>query len=130
MAELRGWAHRFVHARPLRYLDRRGALHTEPADETVADDQRQARRDYRESLGGQGPSGDSGAVLEALAALSAALLRADRTAAGRARETLFRELARSDSLGRVVVRDLADHAAIHYVRALVDQARSPHRLGG
>ncbi|MBU6276399.1 MAG: lipase family protein [Planctomycetes bacterium] len=130
MAELRGWGHRFVHPRPLLYLDRRGALHTEPADEAVADDQRQARREYRESLGGQGPSGDSGAVLEALAALSAALLRADRTAAGRARETLFRELARSDSLGRVVVRDLADHAAIHYVRALEDRARSPHRLGG
>lgn len=130
MAELRGWAHRFVHPRPLLYLDRHGSLQTEPADETVAADQRQARREYREALGGKAIPGDSGTVLEALAALSAALLRADRTAAGRARETLLRELARSDSLGRVVVRDLADHAAIHYVRALVDRARSPRRLGG
>jgi len=130
LAELRGWAHRFVHPRPLLYLDRRGAIHAEPAAEAVAADQRQARRDYREALGGKGTPGDSGTVLEALAALSAALLRADRSAAGRARETLFRELARSDSLGRVVVRDLADHAAVHYVRALVAEARPPRRVGG
>ncbi|MFZ4733799.1 MAG: lipase family protein [Pirellulales bacterium] len=128
MAELRGWAHRFVHPRPLIYLDRRGAIHSDPADDLMTGDQRQARRDYRAALGGGGTTGESSAVLEALAALSSALVRGDRAAVGRARETLFRELARTDALGRVVVRDLADHAAIHYVRALVERARVVPRL--
>jgi hypothetical protein len=128
MAELRGWAHRFVHPRPLIYLDRRGAIHSDPADDLMTRDQRQARRDYRAALGAGGTTGESSAVLEALAALSSALLRGDRAAVGRARETLFRELARTDALGRVVVRDLADHAAIHYVRALVERAQAVPRL--
>ena len=128
MADLRGWAHRFVHPRPLLYLDRFGGLLTEPNDDAVADDQRAARREYRAALGGGTAANDSGAVLESLAALSAALVRGDGTAARAARERLVQEFSRSDPLGRVVVRDLADHAAIHYVRALAGSR--PPRLQG
>jgi len=118
MADLRGWAHRFVHPRPLLYLDRHGTLRVDPDDAAVAADQRAARRDYRATLGGGAVSGESAAVLESLAALSAALVRGDGTGARAARERLVREFSRSDPLGRVVVRDLADHAAIHYVRGV------------
>lgn len=123
IARGRGWDHAFVHPGGLVYLDRSGALHHDPAPELVVDDQRQARREYREALGGDGPQGDEGVILEALGSLSAALLRADAAAARSARERLLAELVRSDSLGRVVVRDLADHAVIHYVRALLAAPR-------
>jgi hypothetical protein len=62
-------------------------------------------------------------LLETLASLSGAMLRGDKDALGAARERLFAELSRSDALGRVVVRDLADHAAIHYVRSLLRAER-------
>lgn len=114
----RGWDHAFVHPGPTVYLDRHGNVHLRPAPETVAADQRQARSDYRDALGITAPWGNVTVLLETLASLSGALLRGDKDALGAARDRLFAELARSDALGRVVVRDLADHAAIHYVRSL------------
>jgi len=115
----RGWNHAFAHPGPQVYLDRRGRTHVEPDAASVAADQRQARQDYRDALGTGARGGDSGAVLEALGGLSLALVRGDLEAARAARMRLIGELSRSDALGRVVVRDLADHAAIHYVRALL-----------
>ena len=123
VARGRGWDHAFVHPRGLVYLDRSGGIHPDPSPECVADDQRQARREYREALGTGGAAGNDGAILEALGSLSGALLRGDQEATSAARERLFAELARSDALGRVVVRDLADHAAIHYVSALTRESR-------
>ena len=70
-------------------------------------------------LRGELGSESGAALLEALAGLSAALLRGETDAARSARERLFAELSRSDAIGRVVFRDLADHAAIHYVRVLL-----------
>lgn len=125
IARGRGWEHAFAHPAPPLYLDRRGVLHDDPRPEQVADDQRQARREYREALGGTAAGGDQGAILEALGSLSAALVRGDAAAARAARERLIAEVARSDALGRVVVRDLADHAAIHYVRALLAARGGP-----
>ena len=125
IARGRGWEHAFAHPAPPLYLDRRGAIHADPRPEQVADDQRQARREYREALGGAAAAGDDGAILEALGSLSAALVRGDAAAARTARGRLVAEVARSDALGRVVVRDLADHAAIHYVRALLAARGGP-----
>ena len=65
---------------------------------------------------------NAAALLEALAGLSAALLQGETDLARSARERLFAELSRSDAIGRVVFRDLADHAAIHYVRILLRAA--------
>lgn len=125
MAEARGWGHRFAHPGALVYVDRQGSVHLDPPAATVTADQRQARRDYRAALGMPGSGGDSAVLLEAFASLSAALVRGDMAAARVAREKLFGELSRSDPLGRVVVRDLADHAAIHYVRPLLTRAGLP-----
>lgn len=119
----RGWDHAFVHPGPLVYLDRHGDVHHRPAPETVAADQRQARSDYRDALGITAQWGNGTVLLETLASLSGAMLRGDKDALGAARERLFAELSRSDALGRVVVRDLADHAAIHYVRSLLRAER-------
>ena len=113
IAEGRGWDHPFVHPGTLVYLDRQGGIHLEPSEESVTADQRQARCDYRDALGSGGAGGNAALLLETLASLSGALLRGDKEATAAARERLFAELARSDALGRVVVRDLADHAAIH-----------------
>lgn len=124
VARGRGWEHAFAHPAPAVYLDRSGAIHADPRPEQVADDQRRARREYREALGG-GAAGNERAILEALGSLSAALVRGDMEAARTARERLAAEMARSDALGRVVVRDLADHAAIHYVRALLAARGGP-----
>jgi hypothetical protein len=107
----------------LVYLDRHGDLHLDPGLESISTDQRQARSDYREALGISGLRGDGTALLEALASLSGSLLRGDQASFRAARERLFAEISRSDALGRVVVRDLADHAAIHYVRSLLRAAR-------
>jgi pimeloyl-ACP methyl ester carboxylesterase len=123
IAEGRGWDHAFVHPGPLVYLDRRGGVHIEPSAAVIAADQRQARSDYREAIGAGGTGSNATALLETLAGLSTALLRGDHDATAAARERLFAELSRSDAMGRVVVRDLADHAAIHYVRVLL-QAES------
>ena len=123
IAEGRGWDNPFVHPGPLVYLDRLGGVHVEPSAEVVAADQRQARSDYRQALGIGGAGSNATGLLETLAGLSAALLRGDQNATAAARERLLAELARSDALGRVVVRDLADHAAIHYVRSLLRAAR-------
>lgn len=123
IAQGRGWDLSFVHPRPLVYVDRTGGVHLEPSDGHVAADQRQARCDYREALGIRGSAGNDAAILDALAGLTGALLRGDADMARTSRERLFAEVASSDALGRVVVRDLADHAAIHYVRALVGTAR-------
>lgn len=120
IARGRGWDHAFVHPHGLVYLDRRGGIHPDPSPESVADDQRLARREYREALGSGGAGGNEGAILAALGSLSAALLRGDTASAREARGRLFAEVSRSDALGRVVIRDLADHAAIHYVRALLE----------
>jgi hypothetical protein len=65
---------------------------------------------------------NAAALLEAIAGLSAALVRGETDLARSARERLFAELSRSDAIGRVVFRDLADHAAIHYVRVLIQAA--------
>ena len=126
LAAARGWDRSFIHPRPLVYLDRTGVAHLEPDPGQIAADQRQARGEYREALGIGARGSDDAAILESLAGLTAALVRGEADAARAARERLFAELARSDALGRVVVRDLADHAAIHYVRALV----SAERRGG
>jgi hypothetical protein len=122
IATARGWDHSFVHHGPLFYLDRRGSIHVDPSVESVAADQRQARSDYRESLGITVSEMNAAALLEALAGLSAALVRGETDSARSARERLFAELSRSDAIGRVVFRDLADHAAIHYVRVLLRAA--------
>ena len=117
-AEERGWDLDFVHPAPLSYIDRRGHVHVDPDEEAVAADQRQARSDYRDALGIRETASNSQALLEALGSLSAAILRGEQAGVRAARERLFAEISRSDALGRVVVRDLADHAAIHYVRTL------------
>lgn len=119
----RGWDHAFAHPGPSIYLDRHGNVHHEPAPGTVAADQRQARSDYRDALGITAPWGHGTVLLETLASLSGAMLRGDKDALGAARDRLFAELSRSDASGRVVVRDLADHAAIQYVRSLLRAAR-------
>ena len=123
IAEGRGWDHPFVHPGPVVYLDRHGDLHLDPGLESISTDQRQARSDYREALGISGLRGDGAPLLEALASLSGSLLRGDQASFRAARERIFAEISRSDALGRVVVRDLADHAAIHYVRSLLRAAR-------
>lgn len=125
VAEGRGWDRSFVHPVALLYLDRLGGIHVEPDERLVAADQRQARSDYRTALGVGVAGGDTPALLEALASLTGATLRGDKDSARAARERLFAEISRSDALGRVVVRDLADHAAIHYVRALLGATRPP-----
>ncbi len=122
IAAARGWDHSFAHPGPLFYLDRQGSIHRDPSAEIVATDQRQARSDYREALGITVSDMNAAALLEALAGLSAALLQGETDLARSARERLFAELSRSDAIGRVVFRDLADHAAIHYVRILLRAA--------
>ena len=123
LAAGRGWDHAFAHPGPLVYIDRRGGVHLDPAPESVAADQRQARSDYRDALGITGQRGSGTVLLETLASLSGAIVGGDKEAIRAARERLFAELSRSDALGRVVVRDLADHAAIHYVRSLLGETR-------
>ena len=119
IAATRGWDHSFVHHGPLFYLDRQGRIQVDPSDESVAADQRQARSDYRDRLGLTVSEMNAAALLEAIARLSAALVRGETDSARSARERLFAELSRSDAMGRVIVRDLTDHAAIHYVRVLL-----------
>jgi len=119
----RGWDRSFVHPAPLQYLDRQGAVHVEPSPETVAADQRQARSDYREALGITGSASNTAALLEAVATLSTALVRGEKDSLRAARDRLLAEISRSDAIGRVVFRDLADHAAIHYVRVLLRGGR-------
>ena len=122
-AEGRGWDRGFVHPGPLSYIDRKGRVHVDPDAGAVAADQRQARSDYRDALGIRETGGNSQALLEALGNLTAAILRGEQEGIRAARERLFAEIAGSDALGRVVVRDLADHAAIHYVRTLLETRR-------
>lgn len=123
IAQGRGWDRSFVHPEPLLYIDRLGRLHSGPGGQRVAADQRRARGEYRDALGGGASAGQDAAILDALAGLTGALLRGDAAGVRSARERLGAELSRGDALGRVVVRDLADHAAIHYVRALLGAAR-------
>ena len=122
LAAARGWDRAFAHHGTLLYLDRLGSIHREPTPATVAADQRQARSDYRVALGNSAPEINTAALLEAIAGLSAALVRGENDAARAARDRLLAEISRSDAIGRVVVRDLADHAAIHYVRVLLRAA--------
>jgi dienelactone hydrolase len=123
LAAGRGWDHAFAHPRPLVYLDRQGGLHLDPTPESIDADQRRARSDYRDALGSGGQGVNGTVLLETLASLSGAIVGGDREAIRAARARLLAELSRSDALGRVVVRDLADHAAIHYVRALLGGTR-------
>lgn len=113
----------YHHPGRLLYLTSVGELVVEPEESLLLDDQRRARGAYRQSLAGRLPDT---ALLRGIwrsARQAAALLpRGDWARARRQLGDIVRELAESNPLKLVLIRDFADHAPRHYVRAILDLA--------
>jgi hypothetical protein len=124
-------AHWLGHAPPeyhhpgrLLYLTSAGEMLVEPDEQTVLDDQRRGRAAFRQALAGRLPGIDlfQGAWRFTRQAVTS-LPRGDWAGARRKLGDLVRELAESNPLKLVLIRDFADHAPCHYVRAALRLAR-------
>ncbi|MFN9370395.1 MAG: lipase family protein [Planctomycetaceae bacterium] len=114
----------YQHPGRLHYLTATGALEIEPDEGVVRDDQQQGRKAFRLALKGRLP--DAALVREIWKTATQALWslpRGDWTGARGQLVRTVRELAESNPLRHVLIRDFADHAPCHYVRLLLHITR-------
>lgn len=114
----------YQHPGRLHYLTSAGALEIEPGESEVRDDQRRGRALFRTALKARLPN--TNLAIGIWKGASQALWSLPRGDWSGAREQLVRtvrELAESNPLKLVLIRDFADHAPCHYVRALLRLTR-------
>jgi hypothetical protein len=108
----------------LHYLTSTGALEIDPHESVVREDQRRGRAAFRLAVKERLP--DAALVRGIWKSASQALWSLPRGDWSGARGHLVRtvrELAESNPLQLVLIRDFADHAPCHYVRALLHITR-------
>ena len=114
----------YHHPGRLKYLTSTGELQLEPEESVMREDQRRGRVAFREALAGVLPDsalfmGVWKSVRQALRSLP----RGDWSGARGHLVRMVRELAESNPLKLVLIRDFADHAPCHYVRTALHLAR-------
>lgn len=114
----------YQHPARLHYLTSTGTLEIEPHESVVREDQRRGRAAFRLAVKERLP--DAALVRGIWKSASQALWSLPRGDWSGARGHLVRtvrELAESNPLQLVLIRDFADHAPCHYVRALLHITR-------
>lgn len=114
----------YRHAGPTIYLSCGGTMQVDPAESYLRSDQRFARDAYRRALADRFPASQLfDDFWQSLKQLGLSLPGRDLTDLRRELIDLVRSLAETNPLRIVLLRDFADHAPCHYVRALWNQAR-------
>ena len=123
----------YHHPGRLMYLPSTGEMTVEPEEATVLDDQRRGRAAYQQALLGRLPDTELvRGIWRSTRQAVAKLPRGDWADARRELADMVGELAESNPFKLVLIRDFADHAPCHYVRAALKLARqtaNPEKRG-
>lgn len=113
----------YRHAGPPLYLTSQGEVQINPQDTDMRADQRRARMEYRQALADRFPTANLfDGVWQSVKRLGLSLPGGEIQSLRREVIDLVRSLAETNPLKIVLLRDFADHAPCHYVRALWNRA--------
>jgi pimeloyl-ACP methyl ester carboxylesterase len=123
----------YHHPGRLMYLTSAGEMTVEPEEATVLDDQRLGRAAFQQALAGRLPDTELvRGIWRSTRQAVAKLPGGDWAGARRELADMVGELAESNPFKLVLIRDFADHAPCHYVRAALKIARqtaNPEKSG-